>query len=426
MNNEYTNTNIDVELTEEEIYTCEDSNVKWGVIEKFKIKDLIEDFKDSKNSSPTAFGGKLEVRPHYQRLFVYKPKMQAEVINSIRNGTPLGPMIYHEHGDGTYSLFDGQQRSLSILYFCHDKFPIFLKDEYGNKKRYIFSDLKEERTDIYYKILNYELDIRTVSGKEGDIVHMFNVINRQGEQLSSQEKRNIFYSSGGWLPDAQHAFCTEGCDGYDISKNFISCRINRQDLLEIALTWISHYQNMKIEDYMDLHHRDADADELWFFFENVCDWVNKHFSKWFGKLPNGALSLNHRWGDLYKIAMTNGMWKEGKALDDEINNYLTNTKVGEFKESGLIPYLITGEIKHLKAKPFSSDIKKRVYHRQNGICPCCSQHHEYANMDGHHIEAQLLGGATTEENCLMVCKTCHSEIHAGKYSTQELKNIKNK
>jgi len=57
-------------------------------LHKIKISEVIKDYKDSAEEGVSAFGGKLDIRPKYQREFVYSGKQRDEVIKTIKNGLP--------------------------------------------------------------------------------------------------------------------------------------------------------------------------------------------------------------------------------------------------------------------------------------------------------------------------------------------------
>lgn len=48
-----------------------------------KVRDIIENFKDSAEEGVVGYGGKLNIRPAYQREFVYKPEQRNEVIRTV-------------------------------------------------------------------------------------------------------------------------------------------------------------------------------------------------------------------------------------------------------------------------------------------------------------------------------------------------------
>ena len=56
------------------------------------------------------YGGNLDIRPPYQHEFVYNPKQQAAVIDTLKKGYPLNVMYWAERVDSTYAIIDGQQR----------------------------------------------------------------------------------------------------------------------------------------------------------------------------------------------------------------------------------------------------------------------------------------------------------------------------
>ena len=79
-----------------------------------KVRDLFNGYQDNGLNGVVAYGGKLDVRPAYQREFVYKPEQQQAVIDTLSKSYPLNVMYWAEQGDGHYELIDGQQRTLSI------------------------------------------------------------------------------------------------------------------------------------------------------------------------------------------------------------------------------------------------------------------------------------------------------------------------
>ena len=90
---------------------------------------------------------------------------------------------------------------------------------------------------------------------------------------------------------------------------------------------------------------------------------------------------------------------------------------------GIFEYILGGkkDTKLLDVRIFDEAVKRRVYNKQTaeakekGIsnCPLCAVGHEanknkiysLTEMDADHVSAWSKGGATTEENCQMLCKT---------------------
>ena len=58
------------------------------------VKDLVEKFEDNAENGVRAYSGKLDIRPPYQREFVYNENQRAKVIETVFNGYPLNTMYW--------------------------------------------------------------------------------------------------------------------------------------------------------------------------------------------------------------------------------------------------------------------------------------------------------------------------------------------
>ena len=105
-----------------------------------------------------------------------------------------------------------------------------------------------------------------------------------GEKLTEQELRNSVYT-GEWLSDAKRYFSKRNCAAKLLADKYITGDPNRQELLEKALRGICEYQSIsEITEYMARHKSDADADELWQYFQDVIHWSEKIFPKYFSDM----------------------------------------------------------------------------------------------------------------------------------------------
>ena len=93
-------------------------------LKKIAIKTLTNGFIDSDEEGVHAYGGKLDIRPPYQREFIYKDKQRNAVIDSVRKDFPLNTMYWAVRNDGQYEVIDGQQRTLSICQYVNGDFSI--------------------------------------------------------------------------------------------------------------------------------------------------------------------------------------------------------------------------------------------------------------------------------------------------------------
>ena len=61
-------------------------------LHRIKIRDVINGYTDNHEEGVVAYGGKLDVRPKYQREFVYKEKQRDAVIDTVKKSFPLNVM----------------------------------------------------------------------------------------------------------------------------------------------------------------------------------------------------------------------------------------------------------------------------------------------------------------------------------------------
>src|ERR1043165_5976242 len=93
-------------------------------LNEIPVRQLTDGFVDSAEQGVVAYGGKLDIRPPYQREFIYKDKQRNAVIDSVRKEFPLNVMYWAVRNDGQYEVIDGQQRTLSICQYVNGDFSI--------------------------------------------------------------------------------------------------------------------------------------------------------------------------------------------------------------------------------------------------------------------------------------------------------------
>ncbi|MBL7975568.1 MAG: DUF262 domain-containing protein, partial [Candidatus Kapabacteria bacterium] len=190
------------------------------------VKELAEGYKDNAEQGVIGYGGKLDIRPPYQREFIYKDKQRDAVINTITKGFPLNVMYWAVRQDGNFEVIDGQQRTISICQYMQGDFS-FNGLYYHN-----LPDDKQEQLN------NYELMVYVCSGTDSEKLEWFRTINIAGEKLTDQELRNAVYA-GSWLSSAKRYFSKTGCAAYQIGHDYLNGSAIRQEYLETAIDWIS-------------------------------------------------------------------------------------------------------------------------------------------------------------------------------------------
>lgn len=348
-----------------------------------KIRDLVTGYEDNDESGVKAYGGRLDVRPPYQREFVYKDKQRDAVIDTVQKNFPLNVMYWVKTGEDSYEVLDGQQRTLSICQYFNNEFSLNFMG---------FANLPTDRQNQF---LDYELMVYICEGTDSEKLDWFKIINIAGEKLTDQELRNSVYT-GPWLADAKRYFSKTSGPAYALGDKLVKGVPNRQEYLETVLSWISHGE---IENYMAQHQHDKNANELWTYYQAVINWVNMLFpAKYYRKEMKGQ-----PWGELYNSYHGNSY--DAEEFEAEIKRLIQDDEVQ--KHSGIYPYLFDHQEKHLNLRAFTDNQKRKKYEEQEGICPICHNHFEYKYMEGDHITPWVEGGKTNFENLQMLCKNCN-------------------
>lgn len=359
-----------------------------------KVKDLYNGYKDfGELEGVVAYGGKLDVRPKFQRLFVYDDKKRNAVIETLVKGFPLNVMYWVDKGDGTYEVLDGQQRTISICQYLDHDFSILGSD---GKPYYI----NNWQTDIQEKIMNYELLVYFCSGSDTEKLEWFKTINIAGQELSAQELRNAVYA-GEWLTDAKRYFSHNGCAAIKVGDKYVKAEYKTQGYLEKALSWMSKSQNLTIEDYMAIHQHDNDANELWTYYRRVILWVEETFVKYRTSMKGVA------WDDIYLKNGADGQHYDVDKLEEEVAKLVADDDVT--KAAGIYEYVFDHQERHLHIRAFSKRDKESAFAKQKGKCPFCKLTYRIEEMEADHIIPWSKGGHTVAENCQCLCKKCNIE-----------------
>jgi hypothetical protein len=354
-------------------------------LKEITIRDIVDGYKDNAEAGVVGFSGKLDIRPPFQREFIYKDKQRDAVITTIIKNFPLNVMYWAVREDGNYEVIDGQQRTISFCQYVNGDFAY--PYDFSFSLRY-FHNLKKDEQD---QILDYKLMIYVCSGTDSEKLEWFKTINIASEKLTDQELRNAVYA-GPWVSDAKKHFSKPGCPAYQIGSDYLVGSAIRQDYLEKAIEWIS---NRNIEVYMANHQHDQNANALWLYYQTVITWVSSTFIKRRKNIMKGV-----DWGALYN--KYNEQVFDTNAIEVELVKLLADDDVTNYK--GIYPYVLTKDEKHLNIRGFSDNMKQRVYERQKGICVKCNKHFELSEMESDHITPWHDGGRTLEDNCQLLCK----------------------
>ncbi|ARE80427.1 HNH endonuclease family protein [Campylobacter helveticus] len=379
---------------------------------EIKIKELVAGYtRDEESSQVVAYAdssgvARLNIRPKYQREFVYKEAQRNAVIDTILKGFPLNIMYWVKNVDFgaecEYEVLDGQQRTISICEYVKGSFSI----QWNDKSQYFHTLSK----DLQEKFLDYKLNVYVCQGSESEKLEWFKTINIAGETLTNQELRNAVYASV-WLSDAKRRFSKPNGLAVQRGAKYLSGSALRQEFLESAIAWkVDSRKDEKICEYMAKNAKDSkNADELWEYFAKVIDWVEMKFEK-YRKEMKGL-----EWGLFYNTYKDKPL--DAKELESKIIELMQDDEVGNKK--GVYAYVLSGDEKHLSLRAFSESVKRAVYEKQGGVCansdghikgvkcPHENERLELEQMEADHIIPWSKGGKTEKENCQMLCVECN-------------------
>lgn len=345
-------------------------------LKEITVRELVNGYKDNNDDGVVGFGGKLDIRPPYQREFVYNEKEKTAVIDTLTKNFPLNVMYWAVREDGNYEVIDGQQRTISI---CQFLLNVFFFEEMT------FANLPSDKQE---QILNYKLMVYFCSGEPSEKLAWFETINIAGKVLTEQELRNAVFS-GSWVSDAKRYFSKNSRP--KIGDEYMNGSANRQEYLETAIDWISEG---RIKEYMSKNQHEPNANELWLYFQSVINWVKVTFPK-YRKEMKGI-----EWGKLYNEFKNNKF--DASLLENEITELMLDEDVSNKK--GIYYFVLNRREKHLNIRAFSDKQKRETFERQKGICVKCGQQFSFEEMEADHITPWHEGGKTSAENCQLLCK----------------------
>ena len=358
------------------------------------VREITQGYTNNDEQGVRGFGGLLDIRPPYQREFIYNEKEQEAVITTVLNGYPLNVMYWVKRSDDAecpYEVMDGQQRTLSLCEYVAGKFS------------HDFKNFFNQPMDVQNKILDYKLTVYVCEGEASEKLEWFKTINIAGKALNEQEINNAIYA-GPFVSDAKRHFSKSNCGAYRLGKDLVNGTPIRQDFFKKALEWMAEHETRNghrqtAVGYMAQHQHDPNANNLWSYFQNVLNWAMTNFSlKKFKKIMKG---LN--WAELYDKYRNETLNTE--ELERRISALIRDSEIQ--KQTGIIPYVLTGDERHLDLRSFPEDIKLAVWERQSHICPICGKEFDFEFMEGDHITPWREGGRTVTENCQMLCRECN-------------------
>lgn len=352
------------------------------------VRELAQGYTDAAEAGVTAYGGDLDVRPPYQREFVYHDSQRDEVVRTVLKGLPLNVMYWVDRGEGSrprYEVMDGQQRTISV---CS-----YVAGGYGIDSRFFFN-LPQ---DVKDRILDYRLTVYVCAGTQSEKLDWFRIVNIAGVQLNDQELLNAVYA-GPWVTDARARFSKPGGPAVQVGGDWLKGSAIRQDYLATVLGWAAARHGMRVEDYMGTHQHDPTAQALWSYFRSVLDWAQAVFPVYRREMKGLP------WGPMYD-ANRDRTDLDPNALEARVQELMADEDVT--RKSGVYRYLLDGDERRLSIRAFDKRTQRAAYEAQGHRCAVCGGEFGLADMHADHIIPWSRGGHTVPDNCQMLCRDCN-------------------
>ncbi|MBX3311739.1 MAG: DUF262 domain-containing protein [Microbacteriaceae bacterium] len=377
----------------------------------YTVEKITEGFIYNELEGKGLFGlsGKLVIQPEYQRNYIYGDgKKDVAVIESLLKGYPLGLIYFNQSSDDRYEVLDGQQRITSIGRFVTGKFAIK-----RNGSEQTFSPLSAEDQSL---ILKSELLIYICQGTENEIKEWFKTINISGIPLNNQELLNAIYS-GPFVTKAKKEFSNSNNANIQKWLTYVKGDPKRQEVLEVALSWVGSSQGKSIDSYLATHRNDTDIKQLEIYFTTVINWIDGIFTRSPDKEMRGL-----EWNRLYEEYHNKAY--DAAALDTRVEELRGDPYVTDRK--GIYEYILGDELdkRLLNVRVFDDKTRQAKYKLQTDFaiknkvsnCPICAESnnvnksriYKLEEMEADHVTAWSKGGATGIENCQMLCRTHNS------------------
>ena len=384
------------------------------VIKKIPIKELVEGYTDSYGGVVEGYGGRLNIRPSYQREYLHdkNPDFKRKLIESIYHDRPIN-MVYfakRQSGDYEFELLDGQQRIITICKFIQDMdFHIFEGDDIRFWETLSSKEKKQ--------ILDYDVYVCFCAGEDEELIKWFQTINTGSHELSVQELRNAIYN-GSWVTDAKRFFTSNGNRARMCRRYMIGDR-TRQHHLERAIIWrIQNQDHDEICRFMAKHRKKSSAYDLWEYISSINDWIESVFYVNYGDLVRMEGDVVSK--SVLKKSMQGRNWARLFETYHTSNHSPDHTKKRQLElltddevtdKKGLYEYILSGEVeemrKLLSLRTFTKTMKKEKWQKVGKSCQICGDELGLEDAEADHRDPWVKGGKTIWDNLQILCAICH-------------------
>jgi len=208
---------------------------------------------------------KIDLKPPYQRNFIWSPNDQKSLIDSILKKYPLPSFFLYQKPDGGYEMVDGQQRSRTIYRFWKGLIQ-------SSDKRSI-SDIDEEI------LLNYKLNWSIISNLNStdSLEDFYVLVNKSGKHLNTPELFKAGYHNTKFLALVEELLNLQTMIDLNLFTVANSKRMNDRSFIEELVAYLKvgiTDKKLIIEKIYEIDVNDTDCDYLRNRFVNIIDKIS--------------------------------------------------------------------------------------------------------------------------------------------------------
>ena len=195
---------------------------------------------------------KINLRPPYQRNFIWPTIDQKLLIESIKKGYPLPNFFILDNGNGNYEMLDGQQRAITI----HK----FINNEFVDLDRKLYKNFPED------SLMDYKLNIVLLEGfneESESKEEFFYLVNKRGVQLNPSEVNHAYHHNSDFMKLVNKMSEYQPLIDLDIFTDKTKLRMNDRSLIEELAAYLFKGISDKrtaVEDLFNTEITATDAD----------------------------------------------------------------------------------------------------------------------------------------------------------------------
>lgn len=171
----------------------------------------------------------IDLHPSYQRNFIWSPKDQRLLIDSILKGYPLPSFFLFKTSDNNYEMLDGQQRAITIFKYY--------KNEISDSQKRYFKDLPNPNLYMEYKLNIIEVgEFNESKGENKE--ELFYLVNKRGIHLNPAEVNHAYYHDSDFLNLVNKIMDLQALIDLDIFTDKTKIRMNDRGLIEEIVAYL--------------------------------------------------------------------------------------------------------------------------------------------------------------------------------------------